>query len=165
MDYRGYTCHFERAAAVASPQPGDLCSHRNAADHSRDADARYRNVNGMNIDYPFRLDVRGRTAATTDPDHIRDMIEQLLFTNPGERVNQPDFGSGLLQLVFAPNSVELASALQFAMQAAVQRYLGDVIDVRQLQLLAEDATLSVSLSYAIRATNDQRTDVFVRNAP
>ena len=65
----------------------------------------------MNIDFPFHFDNRGRTAATDDDDHIRDMIEEFLFTNPGERVNRPDFGSGLLQMVFAPNSPELAAAL------------------------------------------------------
>ena len=62
------------------------------------------------------------------------MIEQLLFTNPGERVNRPDFGSGLLQLVFAPNSPELAAALQFTLQAALERWLGDVIEVRELEV-------------------------------
>ena len=67
----------------------------------------------MNIDSPFHFDNRGRTATTDDNDHIRDMIEQLIFTNPGERVNHPDFGSGLLQLIFAPNSPELAATLQF----------------------------------------------------
>ena len=58
----------------------------------------------MNIDFPFHFDARGRTATPPTTDHIRDMIEQLLFTAPGERVNRPDFGSGLLQMVFAPNS-------------------------------------------------------------
>ncbi len=71
----------------------------------------------MNIDYPFHFDNRGRTADAPDDDHVRDMIEEFLFTNHGERVNRPDFGSGLLQLVFAPNSPELASALQFTIQA------------------------------------------------
>jgi hypothetical protein len=118
----------------------------------------------MNIDFPFHFDGRGRTAATTDDDHIRDMIEQLLFTNPGERVNQPDFGSGLLQMVFAPNSAELASALQFTVQAALQRYLGDVIDLRQLQVLAQDCTLNVTVNYVVRATQEGRTDTFVRGA-
>jgi Bacteriophage baseplate protein W len=119
----------------------------------------------MNIDFPYHFDTRGRTATTTDTDHIRDMIEQLLFTNPGERVNQPDFGSGLLQLVFAPNSPELASALQFTMQAAVQRYLGDVIDVRSLEVAAQDSTLTITLAYQIRETQEERTDTFVRSAP
>ncbi len=65
----------------------------------------------MNINFPLHFDGRGRTAFTDDPGHIRNMIEQFLFTNPGERVNRPDFGSGLLQLVFEPNSPELAAAM------------------------------------------------------
>src|SRR5271169_4684193 len=97
----------------------------------------------MNIDFPFHFDGRGRTAATDDFDHIRDMIEEFLFTNPGERVNRPDFGSGLLQLVFAPNSPELAATLQFTMQAALQRYLGDLIDLQSLNVSVQDSTLSV----------------------
>ena len=72
----------------------------------------------MNIDYPFHFDHRGRTALTDDDDHIRDMIEQVLFTTPGERVNRPTFGSGLLQLLFAPNSGELATATQFLVQGS-----------------------------------------------
>ena len=115
----------------------------------------------MNIDFPFHFDSRGRTASTDDDDHIRDMIEQLLFTNPGERVNRPDFGSGLLQMVFAPNSPELAAALQFTTQAALQRYLGDVIDLQQLQVTAEDATLT--RDRALRgARTQQEADGHVR---
>src|SRR5947209_19532184 len=104
----------------------------------------------MNIDFPFHFDSRGRTAATDDDDHIRDMIEQLLFTNAGERVNRPDFGSGLLQMVFAPNSEELAAALQFTTQAALQHWLGDVIEVQALEVTNEDATLRVLVQYALR---------------
>ena len=63
------------------------------------------------LDYPYGIDGRGRTAATSQTDHIRDLIEQVLFTVPGERVNRPSFGSGLLQLVFAANSIELATAM------------------------------------------------------
>ena len=116
----------------------------------------------MNIDFPFHFDGRGRTAATDDDDHIRDMIEQLLFTNPGERVNRPEFGSGLLQMVFAPNTPELASALQFTMQAALQRYLGDLIDLQQLEVTADDATLNVLVKYVVRRTQQQHTDTFAR---
>ena len=119
----------------------------------------------MNIDFPFHFDARGRTATTDDADHIRDMIEELLFTSPGERVNQPDLGSGLLQMVFAPNSAELAAALQFTTQAAVQRYLGDLIDVQQLDVSAQDATLSVTVKYVIRATQQPQVNTFVRSAP
>jgi uncharacterized protein len=117
----------------------------------------------MNIDFPFHFDGRGRTATTGDDDHIRDMIEQFLFTSPGERVNRPDFGSGLLQMVFEPNSPELASALQFTVQAGLQRWLGDVIEVRNLEVTSEDATLTVSLSYQVRRTQETRTATFTRS--
>ena len=118
----------------------------------------------MNIDFPFGFDTRGRTTPTDDDDHIRDMIEQLLFTAPGERVNRPDFGSGLLQMVFAPNSPELAAALQFTTQAAVQRYLGDLIDLQQLDVTAEDATLSVTVRYVVRATQQAQQASFTRSS-
>ena len=116
----------------------------------------------MNIDYPFKFDSRGRTAATFDDDHVHDMIEQLLFTNPGERVNRPDFGSGLLQLIFAPNSPELAAALQFTVQAALQQWLGDVIQVQALDVTSEDSSLRVELKYIILRNGEQRTETFVR---
>ncbi len=116
----------------------------------------------MNIDFPFHFDSRGRTASTDDDDHIRDMIEQFLFTNPGERVNRPDFGSGLLRMVFEPNSPELAAALQFTIQAGLQRWLGDVIEVRDLQVTSEDSTLRVSLQYLVRRTNQTQTAQFTR---
>jgi len=118
----------------------------------------------MNIDYPIHFDQRGRTAFTDDNDHIRDMIEQILFTNPGERANRPDFGSGLLQMVFAPNSQELAAALQFTLQAALQRYLGDLIDLQLLEVTAQDSTLSVTVKYIIKQTQQGQTQTFVRPA-
>ncbi len=118
----------------------------------------------MNIDFPFHFDNLGRTATTDYNDHIRDMIEQLLFTNPGERVNRPDFGSGLLQLVFAPNSPELAATLQFTMQAALQQWLGDLIDVQALEVVSEDSRLQVFLQYGIKRTGEQRTEIFARNS-
>jgi phage baseplate assembly protein W len=118
----------------------------------------------MNIDYPFQFDARGRTAATGDDDHLRDMIEQLLFTSPGERVNRPDFGSGLLQLVFAPNSPELAAALQFTMQAALQRWLGDVLQVQALEVTSEESALRVVVQYLVRRSGEQRVETFVRGS-
>jgi phage baseplate assembly protein W len=91
------------------------------------------------------------------------MIELLLFTNPGERVNRPDFGSGLLQLVFAPNSPELAAALQFTMQAALQRYLGDLIALQSLEVSVQDSTLNVVVKYLVRRTQETQTEVFQRS--
>lgn len=116
----------------------------------------------MNLDHPYHFDLRGRTAATDEADHVRDMIEQLLFTAPGERVNRPDFGSGLMQLVFAPNSPELAAALQYTVRAALQRWLGDLIDVQALTVEAVDSTLRLSLQYALRRTGETRTELFVQ---
>lgn len=116
----------------------------------------------MNINFPFHFDTRGRTATTGDDDHVRDMIEQLLFTNPGERVNRPEFGSGLLQLIFAPNSPELAAALQFTVQAALQQWLGDVIHVQSLDVTSYESTLQVELKYIVLQTGEQRTENFVR---
>lgn len=117
----------------------------------------------MNIDFPFHFSGDGRTAETGDDDHIRDMIEQLLFTNLGERVNRPEFGSGLLQMVFAPNSPELATALQFSLQADLQRWLGDLIELKSLEVTSVDAALSVSVQYQVRRTGEQRRDLFQRS--
>jgi phage baseplate assembly protein W len=119
----------------------------------------------MNIDFPFHFDEKGRTAATGDADHVRDMIEQLLFTNPGERVNRPDFGSGLMQMVFSPNSPELAAALQFTLQAALDRWLGDIVEVRRLEVTSQDAKLTIVLTYALRKTGEIRRDTFSRETP
>lgn len=119
----------------------------------------------MNIDYPFHFDSRGRSAITDDDDHIRDMIEQFLFTNAGERVNRPDFGSGLLQMVFAPNSPELAAALQFTVQAGLQRWLGDVIAVQAVDVISEEATLRVVVKYQVRRTQETRVANFTRSTP
>jgi len=118
----------------------------------------------MNIDYPFHFDSRGRTAETDYDDHIRDMIEEFLFTNPGERVNRPDFGSGLLQLVFAPNSPELAATVQLTIQAGLQRWLGDVILVQKVEVTSEEATLNVLIQYVVRRTNQTQTATFTQNA-
>ncbi len=116
----------------------------------------------MNIDFPFHFDSRGRTATTGDDDHIRDMIEQLLFTNPGERVNRPDFGSGLQQLIFGPNSPEVAAALKFTVQANLQRWLGDLIELQTLEVTSEDSTLSILIQYVVRRNNQRQVAQFTR---
>ena len=116
----------------------------------------------MNIDFPFYFDHRGQTARTDNNDHIRDMIEQFLFSNAGERVNRPDFGSGLLQLVFATNSPELAAALQFTVQAGLQQWLGDLIEVQELNVTNVDAILRVDLVYKVRRTEAITSTSFTR---
>ena len=117
----------------------------------------------MNIDFPFRITGDGRTADTSDASHVREMIELLLFTRPGERPMRPDFGTGLLQFVFAGNSPELASALKMTIQAALTEFLGDVIDVRDLRVEAIEAELRVTIAYMLRTTGETRSDIFVRS--
>ncbi|HEX5864128.1 MAG TPA: GPW/gp25 family protein [Casimicrobiaceae bacterium] len=114
------------------------------------------------LDYPYHFDGRGRTASTGGDAHIRDLIEQVLFTAPGERVNRPDFGSGLMQLVFAPNSDELAAATQFLVQGALQQWLGDLIEVEEVEARSEDSTLRVTVQYRVRRTDERQTAQFTR---
>jgi phage baseplate assembly protein W len=114
------------------------------------------------VDFPWAIDGRGRTAATTDDEHIRDLIEQVLFTAPGERVNRPTFGSGLLRLVFAPNGDALAAATQLTVQGNLQQWLGDVIQVLDVQVDNVDAELRVVVRYTIRRTQQPQVAEFRR---
>jgi phage baseplate assembly protein W len=107
------------------------------------------------VDHPFHFDAKGRTATTDADDHVRDMIFQVLFTNPGERVNRPDFGCGLLQLVFMPNSDALATSTQFMVQGSLQRWLADVIQVEQVLVTNEEERLVVDVAF-VRLDNGQR---------
>ncbi|MBV9158005.1 MAG: GPW/gp25 family protein [Acidobacteriaceae bacterium] len=114
----------------------------------------------MNVNFPYQFDGRGRTA---DPlaDYIRQMVEQVLFTSPGERVNLPDFGSGLLQLPFAPNSVELAAATQFSVQGALQKWLSNYVKVQSVVASADDAVLTVTVTYTPLSTDVTEVQTFV----
>ncbi|MFB2976714.1 GPW/gp25 family protein [Microseira sp. BLCC-F43] len=116
----------------------------------------------MNIDYPFHFDTRGRTAQTSEDEHIRDLIEQVLFTSPGERVNRPTFGSGILQLIFAPNSDALAAATQLTVQGSLQQWLGDLIQVEAVDVQSEDSTLRVLVQYTVRKSQQRQVAQFVR---
>ena len=116
----------------------------------------------MHIDFPYRVDTRGRTGETDDDGYVRDLIEQLLFTAPGERVNRPTFGTGLNQLVFAPNSDELATATQFLVQGALQQWLGDVVDIVAVDVQARDASLEVIVQYRRKPSADVRTASFTQ---
>lgn len=114
------------------------------------------------VDYPYHFDSRGRTAMIDYEDHIRDLIEQVLFTAPGERVNRPEFGSGLRQLVFAPASDELATATQFLVQGALQEWLGSLIQVDRVSVVVADAGLRITVEYTIRRTQSREVAEFTR---
>lgn len=116
----------------------------------------------MNIKFPLQFDHRGRTATCDDDRHIREMIEQVLFTSPGERPMRPDFGCGILQLVFAGNSGQLAAALQVAIQSSLQRWLGDVLQVDELQVTNDESILRIELRYLVLRTGERRQELFER---
>jgi len=112
------------------------------------------------VAYPLRFDGSGRTATADRDRHIRDMIEQVLFTAPGERVNRPMLGCGLLQLVFEPNSDELAATTQYLVQSALQQWLGDVIEVRSVTVGATDSRLDVNVVYVVVGTEEEASAQF-----
>ena len=112
------------------------------------------------LDFPYRFDGHGRTAATAHPDHVRDLIEQVLFTSPGERVMRPDFGSGVLALVFEPNSTALAATTQMLLQGALQQHLGHLIAVQAVDVEPRDSTFAVSVRYTVLADGTERVDNF-----
>jgi phage baseplate assembly protein W len=117
-----------------------------------------------NVNFPFQYDGRGRTA---DPaaDYVRQLVEQVLFTSPGERVNLPDFGSGLLQLPFAPNSIEMAAATQFSVQAALQKWLSNYIRVQSVVASVNEATLTVSVAYTPLNSDVTQVQTYVYGGP
>jgi hypothetical protein len=113
------------------------------------------------FDFPYQIDGRRRTAETDEDDHIRDLIYQVLFTNPGERVNRPDFGCGISQLVFMPNSSALAAATQFLVQGALTRWLDHLISVKRVEVVAEDNVLKVGVVFTKRSTGEERDQRFL----
>lgn len=116
-------------------------------------------MDATHLRFPYGFDARGRTATSGPADHVREMVELLLLTNPGERVNRPDFGGGLLQQVMAENSPERAAAVEFTLSSGLARWLGDVLDVLALEVSAQEGRLLVALSYLVRATGEERVEV------
>lgn len=114
----------------------------------------------MNVNIPYRFDGRGRTQEALD-DYVRQLVEQVLFTTPGERVNLPDFGSGLLQLTFAPNSPEMAAATQFTVQGALQKWLSGYIKVQSVDASAVESTLTVRVAYTALDSGVAQVQTFV----
>lgn len=112
------------------------------------------------LNFPYFIDGRGRTAETGRDRHIRQMIEQVLFTNPGERVNRPDFGCGLRRLVFMPNAQPLAAATQVLVKSALQQWLQNEILVEKVDVTAVENTLTITVAYTNRDTGERQVDEF-----
>jgi uncharacterized protein len=116
----------------------------------------------MQFKYPFQVDTRGRTAIADEEEHVRQLIEQVLFTSLGERVNRPTFGSSINQLVFASNSEQLVAATQLLVQGSLQQWLGSLIMVKSVIVQNEDSTLTITVQYVIRRNQQLKETVFKR---
>jgi phage baseplate assembly protein W len=114
------------------------------------------------IAFPYGVDPQGRTATADEDRHLRDLVEQVLFTSPGERVNRPGFGTPILQLVFEPSGDVVATALQATIQAALQQQLGRRIVVERVDVEREEAVLRITVAYSARATGERAAAQFVR---
>jgi phage baseplate assembly protein W len=115
------------------------------------------------LSFPFRLTPEGSVATADTSEHIRQRVEQLLFTAPGERVMLPEFGSGVRDLVFAPNSPVLAAATEFTIARALQTFLPEVM-INAVDVASEDETLRITVVYTRTATL-QEERVVVRLSP
>jgi phage baseplate assembly protein W len=110
--------------------------------------------------YPYTAGSTGAPKTDGPDDHIRDLILQVLFTNPGERVNLPTFGVGVQQLVFVPNSDALRSSTQFLIQTGLQEWLGDRITTNQVtvsSIVGEEETVTIEIFYTVNATQKQQS--------
>ncbi len=105
------------------------------------------------LSHPYRPQL-GRSAMADEERHVRDMLELVLFTAPGERTHRPDFGCGLNQLIFLDNTPEMAVTVEMTVRTAVQRWLGDVMTVEALSVTSVDATLTVDLTYRLRSSGE-----------
>jgi uncharacterized protein len=110
------------------------------------------------IRFPFAIDAgTGRLAEETDyGKHIEQLIRQVLFTAPGERINRPDFGCGIKRLVFAPNSPAAAALAQVSIFQALTRWLGSAIDVHDVKALSIDERLEIKIAYSLKTRQERR---------
>jgi phage baseplate assembly protein W len=116
----------------------------------------------VDVAFPYRIDGRGRTAGADHDRHVRDLVEQVLFTAPGERVNRPTFGSGVLALLFEPLDEARAAAAESTIQAALQRWLGDVILLEGVDVESDDSRLEITVTYVVRRTQERRVERLTR---
>ncbi len=116
--------------------------------------------------FPLQIGLDGLPASTGYAEHVRQMIEELLFTNPGERLNRPRLGVGLLRLVFGPNDDEIATATQFLIQNELQTWLSEHIRVTSVQTAsvvdARGSSLEITVQYTLLKTGQPQEATFRR---
>ena len=104
-------------------------------------------MTSTHVGFPLRITAQRRTALLDDDAYLRALVEAVIFTRPGERVNRPDFGSGIHQLVFAPAGGELADATRALVHGALQQALGELLRVEDVAVEAVASTLTVTIVY------------------
>jgi phage baseplate assembly protein W len=112
----------------------------------------------FSLRFPLEMDqARGRLRVEDNyTRHVEQLIRQVLLTAPGERVHRPDFGCGLRRMVFAPNDPPTASLTQVTIYDALRRWLSSVIDVGSVDVTAVDSTLSIAITYVLKARLERR---------
>lgn len=120
----------------------------------------------MAMRFPFQIDGRGctATAPSSDDGYIRDLMEQVLMTAPGERVNRPEFGCGVLGLVFSPGGDVMAAALRASVQASLQRWLVDLVQIQTVQIEVKDAMVAVTVQYVVLRSQEAQVASFTSGA-
>lgn len=116
-------------------------------------------VNARFLKFPYSVSGSGIPNTTTADDHLRDLILQVLFTVPGERVNLPEFGVGVQKLVFEPSSETLRASTQFLISASLQRWLGDQINVERVDVTSvpgEENIVTIEITYSKKSTQERR---------
>jgi phage baseplate assembly protein W len=117
--------------------------------------------------FPFRIDpASGQATQSPYGRHVDEMIRQILLTTPGERADLPEFGCGLRQLLFAPNSEALQATTQLMIQQALSRWLAGQIQVVSVTVTdgpgGDQSQLLVQIQYVLLETqSQQQTEIVV----
>ena len=102
--------------------------------------------------FPFEIGGRGEISSKTGDENIKAKIKQILFTSPGERVNLPEFGCGLMNLVFDPNNPILATTTEFNIRKSLERWMGDEILVESVDVTSQEEALLIEIIYIRKDT-------------
>jgi uncharacterized protein len=113
------------------------------------------------LKFPFTIKPDGPQTSSRI-DHVREQIEQLLFTSPKERVFRPEFGAGIRRLVFEPNSTALWNITHKQLLSSLAEALHGEVEAKTLdvQLEQQDSKLVILISYKLAAINRQETQAF-----
>ncbi|MBV9097473.1 MAG: GPW/gp25 family protein [Frankiaceae bacterium] len=114
------------------------------------------------IAFPLATGRSGGVATVGHKAYVEQLVEQLLFTSPGERVNRPTFGCGLEGLVFGTLTDEVITATRYVVQASLQKWLRDFIDVDDVAIAATGGQLTVTVKYTLLADGQAQSAVFHR---